>query len=102
MAQWHLDELASSLESDGWRIVKTENGDGYRIAASWTIQRYGNQTLIVDFDGLDDMVTLPLEEAYACKVRGTAVSLYFGRRGDRTHWSTTLAEFISSIDQLKY
>jgi hypothetical protein len=99
MAQWHLNDLRATFERYGWRVVGELPGDGHRISGSWELQR-GNDAsiLILDFEGLDDMRVLPIHEAYACQIRGSAHSLYFTRPGNRgsaarTRWRTSLASF---------
>lgn len=104
MARWHLDELRDALERKGWRVVAELPGDDYRVSATWELQRSGDpRSLLIDFDGLDDLNVLPLDESYACRVRGTDCSLYFGRRGEtgsakRTHWRDELKAFVESFN----
>lgn len=104
MARWHLDELRSTLERKGWRVVNELPGDEYRISGTWELQRSSDpRSLFIDFDGLDDLNTLPLDESYACRVRGTDHSLYFGRRGEtgstaRTRWRDELSSFVNSFN----
>src|SRR5262245_14569426 len=101
MAQWHLDELRRSLERLGWRIVAELPGDDYRVSGSWKLQRARDPLIVtIDFDGLggDGRNCLPMNESYACRVRGTQHSLYFGRRGmpnspTRARWRQELASF---------
>jgi hypothetical protein len=102
MAQWHLDELRVALERMGWRIGELP-GDDYRLSATWALKRAAqlNETFI-DFEGLDDMRTLPVVESYACLERGTQNSLYFGRHGEggsptREGWKANLAAFVRAI-----
>lgn len=106
MALWRLDDLRRRLEQRGWSIIEHE-GDGYAIAATWAIQRdRALPPLLIDFDGLDDMVTLPLERAYGCHLRGNpSVQLYFSRQGHksstrRARWVIELAAFVDRLDEL--
>src|SRR5687768_16353300 len=103
MADWHLSELRVALEHRGWRVVEEQPGDDYRIAASWVLERSGQDSnVILDFDGLDDLQVLPLDQAYACHLRGSnAVALYFRRKGSskRSIWKDELASFVDSIDR---
>ncbi len=51
---------------------------------------------------MDDMRALPLEESYACRVRGTSHTLYFRRRGisgskQRARWTGELSAFVEAI-----
>lgn len=107
MADWHLDELRNALERKGWRVVSELPGDDYAISASWEIQRSGDSRKpVIDFSGLDDMQTLPLEQSYGCEVRDTDVSLHFTRRGEtgsdaRARWHNELNTFVESIGDVK-
>jgi hypothetical protein len=104
MAQWHLDQLRSALESRGWRLAEELPGDDYRIAGSWSLERSSSAKLIIDFEGLDDMKTLPVAESYACSVRGALHSLYFRRKGvggsrQAERWPEELAAFVANVEQ---
>jgi len=102
MARWHLDELRAALERSGWNIVALE-GDDYRISGAWQLRRSNDSRIVVvDFEGLDDLKVLPLEQSYACRVRGTSNSLYFGRRGksgssSRGRWRSELRLFVDTL-----
>jgi hypothetical protein len=103
MAQWHLEQLRSALETRGWRLVEELPGDDYRIAGSWSFERPASGQLIIDFEGLDDMKTLPVAESYACSVRGASPSLYFRRKGvggsrQAERWPEELAAFVASVE----
>lgn len=58
----------------------------------------------IAFEGLDDLVTLPLEQSYGCYVRGReSVSLYFGRRGENDSkrkriWQNDLMRFVNGLE----
>jgi hypothetical protein len=100
MSQEHLHDLENALTRRGWRIVAALPGDGYRISATWEIQRSTRQpSHFIDFAGLDPAgYCLPLERAYGCDVRGRPdVSLYFGKR--REHWTNELAAFVAAPDR---
>ena|ERR1700754_284939 len=104
MARWHLDELRDALEHKGWRVVAELPGDDYRVSATWELQRSGDpRSLLIDFSGLDDLNVLPLDESYACSLRGTGCSLQFTRRGEngsakRTRWHDELKAFVDSFN----
>jgi hypothetical protein len=103
MAQWHLDQLRSALEQRGWRLTQEFPGDDYRVAGSWSLERSPAGRLIIDFEGLDDMKTLPMAESYACSVRGASNSLYFRRKGESgsrqaKRWPEELAAFVASVE----
>lgn len=103
MARWHLDELRTVLERKGWRVVAELPGDDYRVSATWELRRSGEpDPLLIDFEGLDDLKVLPVDESYACRVRGTDHSLYFSRRGEtgstaRARWRDELESFVRSL-----
>ena len=105
MAEWHLNELRAALERRAWRIAE-HPGDRYGISATWEIARSGQSSnLFLDFNGLDDLQTLPLDQAYACTVRDNRVELYFSRRGEtgspqRSKWKDDLKKFLAALDQL--
>jgi hypothetical protein len=108
MAQWHLDELQAFLERRGWRIIAQQAGDEYSISATWVIQRSTQaEPLLIDFEGLDDMKTLPLEQSYGCHIRGhSLVGVYFGRKGHksssrRANWQEELSKFATQLDELE-
>ncbi|SRR5260370_617040 len=101
MAQWHLNELRASFERYGWRVVDELPGNRHGISGSWQLQRAGSNAsvVIIDFEGLDDAHTLPVHQAYACRIRGSEHSLYFRRHGTsgstaRARWLRELASFV--------
>src|SRR5262245_33525375 len=101
VAEWHLRELRDTLSRRGWRVLTEHPGDDYRVSGSWEIQRSTRAPpLIIDFDGLDDMACLPMQECYGCEVRGHQTSsVYFGKaRGRR--WLADLEAFVQSLDSL--
>ncbi|MFV0680518.1 hypothetical protein [Ottowia sp.] len=104
MAQWHLDELHAALARRGW-VVGACVGDGHAISATWALQRAGDpRRIYIDFEGLDERGSLPVERCYACAVRGTDLSLYFRRRGAdvraQARWSDELRAFVADLDQV--
>ena len=107
MADWHLKEVKLEFEKNGWRIVAEHPGDGYRVSASWEIARGQDEVgIFIDFDGLDDMKTLPIDQSYGCSIRGWRASgLYFGRKGEgksvkRERWQKDLKQFVSQLNRL--
>lgn len=79
MSHEHLENLRNKLEQIGWIVAEELEGNDYDISAVWLITRpNGSKKLHIDFQGLDDMVTLPIEKSYGCKVREfPKISLYF-------------------------
>ena len=105
MAEWHQAELEQALLSRGWTVLRVDPGDEYAVAGSWLLGR-GERRLTLDFDGLDDLETLPLSDAYAVHVRGRGqdASLYFGKKPSAAHpnrsWEQDLDVFVSALDDL--
>jgi hypothetical protein len=101
----HLQALEEALLRKGWRVIAVHAGDDYRISATWEIQRSSRQAcLFIDFDGMDDMVCLPLEDNYGCHIRGKSAKdetarLYFRRPNkSRSLWEQDLAAFVLALD----
>jgi hypothetical protein len=97
--------LEEALLRRGWRVIAVHPGDDYQISATWEIQRScTHPSRFIDFDGLDDMVCLPLEESYGCHVRvrspkDQAAWLYFRRPNkSRDLWEQELAAFVLALD----
>jgi hypothetical protein len=54
-----------------------------------------------DFEGLDDMRTLPLAQSYGCELRGTrgvSPGLYFRRARSAVMWKRELAAFVAAVE----
>jgi hypothetical protein len=103
MAQWHLDELRGALERKGWRVVAEHPGDDYKVSGTWELHRSrDSRVVLIDFEGLDDLHALPIDESYACSMRGSKHSLYFRRRGEsgssaRARWRGELQSFVEAV-----
>jgi hypothetical protein len=102
--EWHLRELEAQLAKRGWQVVGVHDGDEHRVSTSWEIER-GKQHLFLDFQGLDDMITLPLEQAYGVEVRGnTEVGLYFSKKATHSRpnrsWEQDLAGFVAALEDV--
>jgi hypothetical protein len=105
MSKPHLRALEEALLRKGWRILAVHPGDDYRISATWEIQRNNCEpSLFIDFDGLDDMACLPLEESYGCHIRGRSAKdetawLYFRRPNkSRELWEKDVAAFVLTLE----
>jgi hypothetical protein len=97
MAEWHLEAIREALGSRGW-VIAEHPGDEYRTAGTWELHRSGDErTVYIDFDGLDDMRTLPLAQSYGCHVRGISPGLYFRRARAGDIWEKELAAFIACV-----
>jgi hypothetical protein len=97
--------MEEALRRKGWRVIAVHPGDDYRISATWEIQRSNRQpSQFIDFDGLDDMVCLLLEESYGCHIRGRsamdeAASLYFRKPNkSRGLWEQELVAFVLALE----
>lgn len=102
MSQPHLRALEEALARRGWRVVAVHPGDDYQISATWEIQRSGQPSLLLDFDGMDAAGDrcLPIEQSHGCQVRGrSALDLYFRRvNKSRSLWEQELAAFVLALD----
>lgn len=105
MADWHLQEIRDALESRGWKLVAEHPGDDHRVSATWEIERSTKKPpVFIDFDGLDDLKALPLDQSYGCSVRGNhSPRLYFGRKGEsgsrrQQNWRRDLRQFLDELD----
>ena len=100
MSNFHLTQLEVALERNHWDIAERRPGDGYRYSAIWIITRPdGSTRLSLQFDGLDDMETLPIEKSYACNIAEfPEVNLYFARKG--RSWKEGLKQFIDRLNML--
>jgi hypothetical protein len=105
MSKPHLRALEEELGRKGWRVVAVHPGDDCRISTTWEIQRNSSQhSLFIDFEGLHEMVCLPLEESYGCHVRGRsardkAAQLYFRKPNkSRSLWMQELVAFVRALD----
>ena len=105
MADWHLDELLHALDRRGWRVTAELPGNDYNTSGTWELRRSGDpRVLLIDFDGTDELGTLPVLETYACQARGTGHSLYFRRRGEsgsrqRARWQEELSAFVEGVSR---
>ncbi len=97
MGQWHIDEIANSLEQKGFRFIERQPGDSYRISASLVFARSLDNLAILNFDGLDDMVTLPTEKTCGCRVRDTDISLSLRKKRNQ-EWHSDLEAIIEMIN----
>jgi len=94
----HLNDLYAGLAAAGWTIVAQHPGDDYKISGSWEVQRSTRYPpVFIDFEGFDDMICRPIEEAYGCHLRNEQkIGVYFGKMGGR--WKDSLLRFISALD----
>jgi hypothetical protein len=101
MSKPHLDALEQALARKGWRVVAVHPGNDYSVSGTWEIQRStSDPSLFIDFDGLDDLECLPLDQSHGCQLRGHhLVSLYFRPiNKSRQLWEQDLAGFVRSLD----
>lgn len=103
MADWHLAELRTAIERIGWRFVAEHPSEHLSISGSWEFERDSSESnLFIDFGGIDDLRTLPMDESYCCHVRGSARGLYFTRKAvdgsdRRKTWKQELENFIDTL-----
>lgn len=102
MSQAHLEELHKALSRHGWQVTERRRGDeGANGAGTWQLRRYeGGPPLLLDFAGFGGLgEDIPLEESYACQLRGTNRHLYFSRiNKSRKRWLSELESFMRFID----
>lgn len=105
MAEWHLNELRNAIERSGWRFVAEHPSEDLYVSASWEFKRSDKEPVLwIDFGGIDDLQTLPIEESYGCHIRNRGTpGLYFRRRGSgdttkREIWLTELKAFVASLN----
>ncbi|TAP42619.1 hypothetical protein [Alteromonas sp. KUL49] len=79
----HLELLRKALERKKWQFVQELPSNGYEISGYWEFARpNGNPKFLLAFEGLDDMKTLTIENAFGCHVVGqNEIGLYFGKVG---------------------
>jgi hypothetical protein len=99
MSSQHLSDIRSALERSHWRVVDELPGNDYNISAVWKVARPdGTSVFHLEFEGLDDLNTFPIERAYGIKVREEpSVGAYLARPS-RT-WPEELEQFISSLER---
>ena len=83
MSEWHLQDLRNQLQREHWHLVAELSGNDYDISGVWQVSRpNGSSVAHLEFEGLDDMQTLPLDRAFACRIReAPGISLYFRKKG---------------------
>jgi hypothetical protein len=110
MAEWHLNELRNELEKKGWRIIAEHPSHHLYVSGSWEIQRNPLMpSIFIDFSGIDDLNTLPMNESYGCRIRNyeaiEANTLYFSKRGEKSDsnkrklWKSNLVNFVKQLDR---
>jgi hypothetical protein len=68
MSEVHLDNLRNALEKSHWVVTLELDGNDYDISAIWVVSRPdGTAIRNIEFEGLDDMETLPIEKSYGCR-----------------------------------
>ena len=98
MAAWHLEQLRGALVKRGWSCAEL-SGDGYRVSAVWELRRpRDDRTLHLEFEALDDLRTLPIDESYGCTLRENGVGLYFRRQRSTELWQEEVAEFVKALE----
>ena len=100
MSQAHLTELRKILENSHWVIASEFEGNEYDVSGVWQVSRPdGANKMHIEFEGLDDMNTLPVEESYGCRVKEAPnINLHFSRVG--RSWSEELTKFINELNNV--
>jgi hypothetical protein len=97
MSHQHLSDIRSALERNHWRVIEELPGNDYDVSAAWKIARpNGSSACHLEFEGLDDMKTLPIERAYAIRVREAPEVIAYLARESRS-WPEALAKFIDAL-----
>ena len=88
------------LENSHWVIASEFEGNEYDVSGVWQVSRPdGANKMHIEFEGLDDMNTLPVEESYGCRVKEAPnINLHFSRVG--RSWSKELTKFINELNDV--
>ena len=100
MSEERLTALRNALETNHQVLISEKQGNDYDVSAIWVISRPDGKTkLHIEFDGLDDMKTLSIEESFGCSVREIPnLDLYFARI-NRT-WDEALLKFVDDLNEI--
>ena len=99
MAIWHLEKLRVALERRGWSCVELPV-DEFGVSATWELRRSRDERVLhIDFEGLNDLRTLPIHESYGCRVRETGEGLYFRRQRTLGLWQEEVAAFVEHLER---
>ena len=100
MSVEHLRVLRKSLEDNYWVVDEELPGNDYNVSAYWKISRpNGDSSMCLEFAGLDDLETFPIEKAYACtEVGKPEVSCYFGKVSKS--FAQELSNFIEGLSSV--
>ena len=98
----HLKQLRNALEINHWRIDEELSGNEHDISGYWKISRpNGDTRLTIEFEGMDALKVLPIEEAYGCRVSEVPdVTAYFSRAN--RSWPSELKGFVSQLNKVGY
>lgn len=94
----HLKQLKNKLTHHNWNIISETGGNDYDVSALWVVARPdGSNQFHIEFLGLDDLETLPIEKSYACRIKERPeVSAYFSKISKS--WPEELSRFITTIN----
>lgn len=98
MSEFHLNDLKKELEKSHWVVVSELEGNDYDISGVWLLSRPdGTNQLHLEFEGLDDMETLPLNKSYGCRIKENPdIKLYLSRI--EHSWKDALSMFIKHLN----
>jgi hypothetical protein len=98
MSTSHLDAFRKVLESSSWVVESESDGNDYETSGVWRIARSnGEHSMHIEFEGLDDLNTFPIQRSYGCRIREQPdISLYFSRIS--RSWNDNLEQFIQELN----
>lgn len=96
----HLEILRKALENDHWVVLEELPGNDYEVSAYWKVARpNGDSPFELAFEGLDDLNTLPIENAFGCHVVGREeIGLCFGKVNKS--FSEELSGFVEALSNV--
>lgn len=100
MSGFHLNDLKKELEKNHWAVVSELEGNDYEISGVWVISRLnGKNQMHLEFEGLNDMETLPVVKSYGCRIKENPnIKLYLSRV-ERT-WKVELSKFVEALNDV--
>jgi len=69
VAEWHLEQIKLSFESNGLQLVKEKEGDDYSISGIWEVVNLNGKLFELEFEGLGELEVLPMHKSYAVHIK---------------------------------